>query len=288
MRQNLRGLLYGLTAAFLFACVGGISLFLSEEIPVSQILFIQNVVSLLVLLPFFNSWKPTANHGLYLFRSAASALSAFAFTASLRDLDLVDATLLNMTSPFLLPLIGFIWLKEKIHWAIWPILGLGFYGASLIYPPSRGMFQFGGMFALASGLFTALSLSSMRKLHQRNESCMQIILVMTCFGILVTGVTSVFSWQPLTGEEWLLAASGGVLFGINQLFLTKSFQLLPIGFLAPIAYSVLPFSALIDSIVYREPIELTTGIGALFICLSGFLASRVFPERSPLQDGRGS
>ncbi len=284
MRQNLKGLLCGLTAAFLFACIGGISLFLSEEIPVSQILFIQNAVGLLILLPFFPSFQPTSNHKLYLFRSAAGALSSFAFTSALKDLDLVDATLLNMTAPFFLPLIGLIWLKEKVHWAIWPLLGLGFYGASLIYPPSRSMFQFGGFFALASGFLTALSLSCVRKLHQKNEPCMQIVIAMALFGVLFNGTLCLFSWQPMSSEEWLLAIGGGVFLGMNQLLLTKSFQLLPIGFLAPISYAVFPFSALITGFIYREPVDLTTWIGALLICCSGVLARRFSAERSPLQN----
>jgi drug/metabolite transporter (DMT)-like permease len=280
-----KAVLWTLAAVFFYSCGHGASAAISRDVSVYQIQFLQYSSASLFLFFFFKSTllqKPS-NLKLYLFRCATGMASAFTFIMSIRHLNLLDATLLNITSQFYMPMIGTIWLKEKYSKLIWPMLLLGFCGAALILPPSKQMFQTGALLALSSGLFSALALSSLRALSQRNEETTQVVLFYLIFGTIFTGTMSFFQWHPLTQKEHLLGIFGGLCLGMNQVCLFRAFKLAMASSLAPFNYFAFFFSAIIGWLVFGQPIQFNTLLGALLIGASGILTHQIHSSRQTVR-----
>ncbi len=279
MNVNLsKGVLWALAAAFFYSCGHAAAAAVSSEVPIYQVQFLQYLTACLLFF-FFSEKKPLEKPmhiKLYFFRCITGISASFSFMMAIRHLNLFDATLLNMTSPFYMPVIGSMWLKEKCSPLIWPLLALGFCGTALICPPTKEVFQIGAVFALASGLFSALALSSLRVLSQRNEPTSKVIFSYMAFGTIFTGAMCLFHWHPLSGSECVLGVMGGVCLGVNQICLCRSFRLGTASSVAPIGYLSFFFSAGIDWLVFNQPIHFHIILGALLICATGILTYRVY------------
>ncbi len=284
MNANLsKGIFWVLLAVFFYSCGHGAVATISPEIPVVQIQFLQYLSASVFLLFFLGKkslQKPT-NIKLYLFRCLMGVGAAFTFMAAYRQLNLFNATLLNMTSPFYMPVIGALWLKEKYSPLIWPVLALGFCGTALIFPPSKEMFQTGAIFALASGLLSAIALSSLRALSQKNEPAAKVVFFYMAFGTIFTGCICFFHAQPLKVTDCMLGIFGGLCLGINQMCLFRAFQLATTSSLAPFAYFSFPFSAMIDWFIFDKPIQFQVLLGAILIGCCGILTHRIYLLRQP-------
>jgi len=283
-RELSRGVIFGVAAAFLFSCGNGLIAAFSHQIPTNQILFIQNGIAFIFLLSIvgknrFFEERPSYI-GLYTFRGLVGFGSTFLFACSLKYLDVVDATLLNMSAPFFMVLLGMVWLKERPSHFIWPVLFLGFYGTSLICPPSSNISTKGVWFAFISGLLSALALTSVRKLNQKNESPIKIALVLLLFGAVLNGSMSAFNWQSMSQLEWQLALGSGLCLSLNQFCLSLAYRWTNATTLAPIAYSVIPFTMIINALFYSSAMGLPEILGAALIFLSGILAHRISLKRS--------
>src|SRR5206468_1905657 len=90
----------------------------SSIFPTIQIIFIQNCVSFLCILPISlrkgGMGLKTKVLPLHLFRDVSGVLSYYLYFVAIRYLNLVDATTLNYSAPFFVPIIWWIWMREKI------------------------------------------------------------------------------------------------------------------------------------------------------------------------------
>jgi drug/metabolite transporter (DMT)-like permease len=286
MNVNLsKAILWTLAAVFFYSCANGAAAAVSSKVPVCQVQFVQYLSACLLLFFFAEKktlQKPT-NIKFYLFRCVAGMGTAFSFMMAIRHLNLLDATLLNMTSPFYLPVIGAMWLKEKCSPMIWPLLALGFCGTALIFPPSKEVFQTGAIFALASGILSAFSLSALRALSQRNEPVAKVVFYYMAFGTVFMGSICLFNWHPFSGIECLLGIFAGLCLGINQICLCRSFSLATPSSLSPFSYFSFLFSAAIGWLVLGQPIDSHVILGAVLICVTGILTHRTHWMRQRLQ-----
>jgi drug/metabolite transporter (DMT)-like permease len=272
-----KGVLWTLAAIFFYSCGHGAVAAISAEVPVYQVQFLQYLTAcpLFFLFSGKRTFEKPTNIKLYLFRCIAGISASFFFMMAIRHLHLLDATLLNMTSPFYMPIIGGMWLKEKCSPLIWPLLALGFLGTALIFPPTKEVFQPGAIFALVSGLFSAVALSSLRALSQRNERTSKVVFSYMAFGMIVTGTMCLFHWHPLSVRECFVGIFGGGCLGLNQICLCRSFRLATASSLAPMGYFSFVFSAAIGWLVFHQPIHFRIVLGALLICITGVLTHRV-------------
>jgi len=71
---------------------------------------------------------------------------------------LLNATLLVNTSPFFIPFLLMLFLKEPINHRLWWRIVLGFVGIIIILNPTAMIFQWHALLPLISSIFTGLGL----------------------------------------------------------------------------------------------------------------------------------
>src|SRR6187431_901698 len=107
-----------------------------DPFPTIEIIFFQNSVSFILILPLAlrNGFRRLQTNVLatHMIRDLFGIGSYILYFLAIRNLNLVDATTLNYTAPFFVPLIWWIWMKQKVGANVWWSIIVGFIGVAVI------------------------------------------------------------------------------------------------------------------------------------------------------------
>ena len=102
----------------------------------------------------------TSRTWLHILRAAAGLLSQVLMFVAVKRMPLVNAVLLSNSAPLFIPLVTWVWLKERIGGMVWVSLLIGFAGVILILKPGLALLseshcahrhQRGGLLGLGPG-----------------------------------------------------------------------------------------------------------------------------------------
>lgn len=264
-----------LTAYLFFVTVSSIVWVFQGHFPTVQILFIQNLVSWLCLLPIAlrKGVKELKTNFLsdHLLRDLFGVGSYFLYFLAIRDLNLVDATTLNYSSPFFVPVIWWIWMNQKVGGHVWWSIIVGFIGVAVILNPTKEIFQIGFMYGLFAGISSAISFCSLRILNLHREPMRRTLFYYFSFGTLITFPFAWIYWVPPTGIEWVQVISVGVGTAIAQILLTVAYRYGTASYLSPLGYSTVVYAALISWLIFDKSLTIRSLIGTVLIIVGGTL-----------------
>ena len=195
--------------------------------PTVQIVFIQNCVSFFCILPLalrkgFRQIK-TKVLSEHIVRDLFGIGSYYLYFLAIRTLNLVDATTLSYTAPFFVPLIWWIWMKEKVTGHVWWSIIVGFIGVAVILNPSKQIFQLGFVYGLFAGISSAVAFCALRVLNMRREPMSRTLFYYFAFGSMLMFPFAWASWVTPTTIEWLQAIAIGIATAVAQVLLTIAY-----------------------------------------------------------------
>ena len=227
-----------------FACVAVMSAFgkAAKGVSTGVIVFFQNFISLILFSPWvlrkgFSDLR-TARIWLHILRAAGGLLSQALMFAAVRKMPLVDAVLLSNSAPLFIPLVAWIWLKEKIGGIVWVSLAVGFAGVILILRPSLALLSNpAALLALSAALFSAFALVSVNQLSN-TEPAKRILFYYFLFSSVAAAPFTVLNWKTPTSQEWLLLSGIGVTMALSQWLIVFAYKQASAEPIAPFNYTV--------------------------------------------------
>jgi drug/metabolite transporter (DMT)-like permease len=279
-RWDNRALLGGLmvlVSALMFAAIGALVKFVSVSLSTEMTVFARNAMALFFFLPWLFARAGLRGLGttrwpLHLLRSAAGLGAMYCFYHALGRLRLADAVLLHYTAPLFIPILARHWLGEPIAPRVKGAVAAGFVGIVLILKPGFGIFQAAGLIGLASGVLTAVAMTTIRRLSA-TEPTARIIFYFTTLSSMASSVPLAWAWEtPAPGLLGALVAMG-LLAIAAQFFMTKGYSLAPAGQLAPFGFGNVVFAALLGWLIWGETLDGVTLIGAVLTCSAGVIAT---------------
>jgi drug/metabolite transporter (DMT)-like permease len=271
------GIFITIIAYFFFAIAAACVRAIGNNCSAMQILFIQNIICLILILPYCLKINhltiKTPNLNLHLLRDISGLLSYYTYYVAIKYLDLVDATVLSYTAPFYIPFIWWIWKKEKIPHGVWWSIILGFVGITLILRPSMQFMLIGTLIALASGICSSFALISIRMLNQKEEPLSTTLFYFFLVGTIITLPFFLFdmTW-PLSMKTWLYIFGVGFATAIGQIFLTAAYRHGSASFLSPLSYFIVVFSSLISVIIFHVIPHWSAFLGMGLIIFGGSMS----------------
>jgi len=276
--QPIAGALFVLGASFMFAMVGTLVKVVSVSLNNEMVVFFRNACSLIFILPWLVCSRPsggikTSCFQLHLLRSATGLGAMYCFFYAIAQLRLSEAFLLFSTSPLFIPLIAYMWMRERVTYsARWAVIA-GFIGIVLILKPGFGIFRPAMLVALAGGFLAAMAMVTIRRMSF-SEPTIRIVFYFTIFSTAISAGPLSWSWQsPLPGIWWLLILIG-LLAAVGQFFLTKGYSLAPAAQVGPLTYGNVVFATLNGWIYWGETMDILTWIGAFLVCMAGIITTR--------------
>lgn len=246
-----------------------------SRFPTIQIIFIQNIVSLICILPIalrkgIGRLK-TNEFPIHLIRDVIGVFSYYLYFLAIRFLNLVDATILNYTAPFFVPFIWWIWMKEKISLHIWWSIIVGFIGVAVILNPSRQIFQLGFLFGLFAGIASAIAFCAIRLLNLKQEPMSRTLFYYFFIGSVFSFPFAWIYWVQPTSWEWAQAIGIGLATATAQILLTTAYRFGTASYLSPLGYISTVYAGLVSWIFFEKPLSFRSLVGIGLIVLGGTL-----------------
>ncbi len=246
------------------------------KIPTIEILFFQNIVSLLFITPIAirNGVQQLKTPVLstHMIRDVVGVASYYLYFAAISALGLADATTLNYTAPFFIPLFWWLWMKERIHNRIWWSVILGFIGTATVLNPSKHIFQEGFVLGLFAGITSAIASVALRILNLKREAMSRTLFYYFLTGTILTSTVVWVYWKTPHGLEWVQLIGIGLSTVIAQMLLTVAYRYGTASFLSPIAYSAVIYAALVSVLIFDQPMTWRSIIGTVLIVIAGSFA----------------
>src|SRR5690606_33655443 len=112
-----RGALLLIFSELLLAIMAAMVKHVSEDLPAEVVMFFRNLLGLVALAPLLMRGDglrgmATQRIGGHLIRAAAGLAAMYCYFYTIAHIPLAEAVLVKMTTPFLMPLIAWLWLGD--------------------------------------------------------------------------------------------------------------------------------------------------------------------------------
>ena len=279
MQRTLHfGILFMLVSTLSYSLLAAIVKFLDNSIPVPMIVFVQSMVCLFLSLPMimsggiqkFKQRIQSNNKRLHFIRAVFSlGISCFMFL-SVSRMPLVNAMLLANTAPFMVPLVGAMFMQHSLNHRIWLPLLLGFIGVIFVLHPDKGIFQLAAIYALAAALCMAISTLLIRRTSLQ-DSAFTISFYYCLFAAILSSAIAIFFWQPITLQQCFILIVVGVLFFICQYSLSLALWHISAQLASSLYYSNIVFASILSWLIWGATLSFNTLMGIIFIFIGGIL-----------------
>ncbi|RKG32891.1 DMT family transporter [Acinetobacter guerrae] len=281
-RDLLKALGFLTVSALLFSFMGVLIRLASQTVDNASIVFFRNMVGLFIFLPFIFrqgiSFFKTEKLWMHTWRSIVGLTAMYGFFYAIAHLKLSNAMVFTYSSPIFIPLIAWLFLKEKVTHSMLIAAFLGLIGVIFIAKPDQGIFNQLSVIGLSAGFLAAMAFVTVRALTS-TEPPERIVFYFCLFGTLLSAIPMFWMWRSYTFKELGLLISAGLLANISQLFMSNAYKLAPAGQIGPVNYIAIVFAGIWGYLFWQELPDAYSLIGFIFIFFAIFLCSPLVQQR---------
>lgn len=287
--NNLRGILFLLTALLIFSIQDVIIKLMSSDYAVLEIVLIRSIFALpfvLLVLRYNSAWRAlkTRQLRLELLRGLMMFLAYLFFFLALAALPYSLSVGIFFSGPLFITALSVPLLQESVGWQRWLAVLVGFVGVLIIVDPGGADFEPATILALASACTYAIGIILTRKM----DDSAQVMAVYTASVYLVLAIllspifvgldldsahpSLVFltkDWTVPLPRDLLLIFGTALCWGVGMLLLSTAYRDTEVALLAPFEYFAFFYGLLFGYLVWREVPTLTMMVGVVLIIGSG-------------------
>ena len=263
-------------SALLFSVMGICIRYASHSVDNYTIVFFRNVVGLILFLPFIfkqgTGFVKTEKLWMHTWRSIVGLAAMYGFFYAIAHLKLSNAMVFTYSSPIFIPVIAWLFLKEKITIAMICAAVLGFIGVFCVAKPDQGLLNWISVIGIASSLLASMAFVTVRALTQ-TEPPERIVFYFCLIGSALSVIPMFWVWRPYHLQELLFLIGAGILANVSQIFMSHAYRLVPAGQIAPVNYMAIIFAGVWGFLLWNEVPDLYSVIGFCIILLAILLCS---------------
>ncbi len=263
-------------SALLFSVLGICIRYASHSVDNYTIVFFRNVVGLILFLPFIfkqgTGFVKTEKLWMHTWRSIVGLAAMYGFFYAIAHLKLSNAMVFTYSSPIFIPVIAWLFLKEKITIAMICAAVLGFIGVFCVAKPDQGLLNWISVIGIASSLLASMAFVTVRALTQ-TEPPERIVFYFCLIGSALSVIPMFWVWRPYHLQELLFLIGAGILANVSQIFMSHAYRLAPAGQIAPVNYMAIIFAGVWGFLLWNEVPDLYSVIGFCIILLAILLCS---------------
>ncbi len=273
----MKGALWAVGAAAFHSLVPVAVRLLSDSMPAIEIVFLRNLIGLTALLGFF-AWRGfanlrTARIGMHFQRNVLNFAGMWLWFAALGLMPLGQAVALHFTVPLMAVVLAFIILRERPSAWRWAATLIGFCGVLVILRP--GVIEIGipSMLVLGSAISYAGVSVYTRVLGRTENPSVTTFYYQLMLTVFAAG-PALWIWRmpgwPDVPALLLVALAGTVA----PYCLIRAYIHAEASMVAPIDFLRLPFTTAMAILLFGEPTEPWTWVGAIIIFASTTIITR--------------
>ena len=258
---------------------------LLRHTPVVLVILVRFALQALLLFPLIKigqrNWRiPRALWGLVALRTVLHMVGIAAMFTALKYLPLADAVAIAFVCPFILLVLGRLFMNEDIGWHRLWACAVGFAGTLMVIQPSFATVGWPALLPLATAVIFALFIITTRKVAKATDPlglqavsgvfATILMLPVIFLGQWSSDVALHLVWPDLTQSLLLLAI--GILGTLAHLLMTWSLRYASSTALAPMQYIEIPVATLIGWLVFNQFPNALAGAGIGITMAAGLYA----------------
>jgi drug/metabolite transporter (DMT)-like permease len=210
----------------------------------------------------------TKQPALQIFRGLLLAFEICVMVQGFVLLGLVESHAIFASYPLLVAALSGPILGEAVGWRRWAAIGVGFVGVLIILQPGITVFAPAAIVPLAAALMFALYSLLTRYAARKDSAATSFFWTGTTGAVLLT-LIGVWSWEPLTGPDWIWMGALCIAGATGHYLLIKCYEVAEASAVQPFAYLQLVFASALGIMIFGEVLELHVAIGAGIVIASG-------------------
>ena len=273
-------MLAGLGAFFMFTVMNVFAKLLSETHSVVEIAFYRNVIAAMpfLFMVFVLGRREIliikSKPSLVALRAVIGAVSLMTTFAAFSLMPMAETTVLLFTASLFIPILGIVFLGERVGVWRWSGIIVGFIGVALMAGPTGDVNALGVVVALAATMLHATLQIVLRYLG-RYESPETITFYFVVIGALVAALPLPFVAVPPTLEEIPLLFGVGLSGALAQWLLSVAFRNAPAAIVTVFNYSGIVWATLFGWLIWNDlPLPQVFAGAAIIIASNGFIIWR--------------
>jgi len=274
--ENLRGILALTACNFLFLINDALIKVVSDEMPLTQIMFLRGVFSVAALVPIIAlsggfAYARLLRNWPVFWRTLAEIVAAIFFLLALFNIPIANANAIAQVVPLMITAAGAIFLGETVGWRRWGAIIVGFIGVLIVVRPGLAGFTIFSLSAVAAAF--AITLRDMTTRVMPRAIPATLVALCTAVAVGVTGPIL----APAFGETWVVPSFRSLgLIAIAVVFLIGGY-LTAIDFMrhgdiavvAPFRYTVIVMAMVVGYIGWGDVPDFLMLVGTAVIAAAG-------------------
>ena len=238
---------------------------LGHTVPIGQLVLVRFAVQVILLIPLIwitqRAWRMTRRvMVLTLIRTVLHIIGIGAMVTALKYLPLADAIAIAFVMPFLMLILGKYALNEEIGPRRIMACAVGFIGTLFVVQPSFADVGWPALLPLGVAVNFALFMLVTRQIAKETDpislqavsGVMAVCMIAPVLFLFQGSGFNQLQWAEVSGFDWTLLLSIGVLGTIAHLLMTWSLRYAPSATLAPMQYLEIPFATIIGFLVFGD------------------------------------
>ncbi|MCZ6743963.1 MAG: DMT family transporter [Alphaproteobacteria bacterium] len=272
-RPDIRGLLLMALAFFLFAAADTQAKFLTGWFHPMQIVWTRQLgllTGVLVLLILKGpSILKTRYPGLQVLRGMLAVVSATAFIFALRYVPLADAVAVSFVAPFMVTIMGALFLGEKVGLRRWSAVTIGFIGTLIVIRPGLGVIHPAVFLVRVAATAFARRPNLSRVLAAVDRTATTVTYTAIASVLLLSAPLPFFWKAPEAGWELALLIGMAACAALGELLVIRALEIAQAIVLAPVHYSLIIWGTFYGWLVFDQLPDRWTWLGAAIIVATG-------------------
>ncbi|WP_374296486.1 DMT family transporter [Acinetobacter sp.] len=275
--SNIRTALFLLTiSAFLFATMGVLIRLASHTVDNAAIVFFRNAIGLIFIFPLvirsgFQNLK-TQKLWMHTWRAVIGLIAMYGFFYAIAHMKLSNAMVFTYSSPIFIPLVAWLFLKERItSWMLITSI-LGMIGVIFVAKPDSGLFNTLSAIGITASFCAAMAFVTVRALT-RTEPPVRIVFYFCLIATIISAVPMFWHWRAFDIMEMIYLVGAGVLATTSQLCMSHAYKLAPAGQIGPANYLAIIFAGIWAAILWQEYPDMFNLIGFSLIFIALLMCS---------------
>ena len=274
-RQDLqRAIFLSVLMVMLGSTAAAATKYVSAHVSTQAIVTFQYFVCTLLCLPRILrcgvQTLRTQRLGLHFMRGLAGVVSFYLFYAALHNIALMDAMMLRQSAPLTVPLVLWVWNREKIPTSAWLPLAIGFAGIAIILRPSPLGLSWWHAGGFLSALGLAISMVGTRKLAT-TEPTARIVFYYCALSLVCVAPFSMGDFDNLATLDWLALWYVGIAIYLVLVLYTRAYGMAPTAAIAPINYFSVVLAGLWGWLFWDQVPDRWSLTGSVLVIAGGLL-----------------
>lgn len=272
-QSNLRGLILLGLGFLLFNSGDILAKILTDTVHPIQIVWTRQLglagAALFFVLPRGMAALKTRHPVLQVLRGAIAVTSALCFVLAIRHVPIADAVAVTFVAPFMVTIMGALFLREKVGPHRWGAVAVGFVGAMIVIRPGMGVFHPAIFFVILAAAMFALRQVLSRALAASDLTATTLAYTALTSIALLT-IPLLFVWQtPDSPRTILIMVAMAALAGGAETAVIRAFEIAHATAIAPMHYSLMIWATFYGWAVFGTLPDKWTWTGTAIIFVTG-------------------